>query len=1412
MKSDLHITLVKRLIFIVIALCFIVNAQATVLQIDLPYFNCNPTTNRPVTWQAQSPTIGNLFTGYSDSNGSVFFTNVPNTLLNINILAPPAKTFIQVQLLAGDTGTVNATNRLASGSSSTVPTGQTAWAIATSDQRYQLNGSSASNTFYPLFSNPSNYVSTNLLANATNAIYAMLPQTNNYTSIVVSNPSAFVTPASLIDATNRDYAAWLATIIATNAIAHTDMTNLYNQSGVNMTNLSVSLTNLSYLIGQAGTNNALTLGLADSNNVITASNALTVAYRATNAIAHTDMTNLATANSNLSYTIGSVATNLFNTAGVNMTNLSVAISNTIAGISANGISATAATNIIQNFQLGGVITNQTTNTIFSTAGTNAIQQIAIGAITNNYGSNYWTIGGNNPQSGGGVNPSLTTNSIGLNNISQSGNPPLFFNIRGQPALEIGTFYAGSGANLSFAPNINVNPIDATKNLTGSSPLLPNTIGSSSPFNGSPFGSSILGGQSNTIFNTSASPPFNSTLSAYVSDSTILGGFGNTITNASASVAGGFFAGVGSGHNGTFVWSDYSTNTQFASTSSNQFIVRVVNGFGINTNNPAGYALNVGGSINATNIYVNGAAVLTSTAGVQNTNTVGAGSHISIVTNSSGNSVVYVISADQQTNGFFLYSNFVYAVGLGNTNLSYLIGQGNTNLSYLIGTANTNYSLVVGLGSTNLINLYSTALTNFGNLIGQAATNYILVTGLGGTNLSYLIGQANTNHAIAVGLGATNLVNLYSTALSNDVLNAGQNITNTLIAGYVANTNGAAVNLTTKSNITLWPFPYITQSTNVVGINGAGISQANGTYIQLGNGTWTNVSGNGSDISFQNPTYFVRTNLVNLYSTGNLFTNGIYNNVIGSTAVPTNSGFGYVANYSGQWPTNIWAAGLTGIVPMQNLDTTKILTNNESAPVQINAGFTVSGGGSITAVVGGFIGGALLGFPNGTVTASTFNGGKFNGDGSGLSGISVTNANVITNTEANVSLRNYFDVHTELPQLTYSVTNPFYGEGMFKYPQFNGQYTWNPSGPYFTNSLGTNLLFFANDTFGGEWEFSTNFPDTSGTFGKYWIFSTGPFPTNTAHQAQWTFDPDFSIFVIPDSIDLGTTNGNINYFTNISAIPNYKTIISGSQDTSKNDDANHVIEFYDNSVSNGILIASIGDQSTGNQADGILSLTGTPNNGYGSLAGLFILNKGVRGEVTRWFGTTNNSISGVYEDEIAQLSDLTVVDYHVVDEYGHQMFGKLPHSIADTLPGLHSVAWSTFYGGATNSALFPNVLIAPAAVAGQLPTIMTNGAINSDGKNLYVDQNGSRGSVIVNSLVSKIPTAVSVGVSPFTFSNSTPNYLSLRVDDGAALFSITYNGVVVRSSLAGNYIDMLAPTNVIIITYPVTAPTFYTNSF
>ncbi len=68
------------------------------------------------------------------------------------------------------------------------------------------------------------------------------------------------------------------------------------------------------------------------------------------------------------------------------------------------------------------------------------------------------------------------------------------------------------------------------------------------------------------------------------------------------------------HTGTFTWAD-SIDADFSSTGNNQFLIRAGGGVGVNTNNPAGYGMNVNGSVNATDLLINGVSVGGGTGGI-----------------------------------------------------------------------------------------------------------------------------------------------------------------------------------------------------------------------------------------------------------------------------------------------------------------------------------------------------------------------------------------------------------------------------------------------------------------------------------------------------------------------------------------------------------------------------------------------------------------------------------------------------------------------------------------------------------------------------------------------------------------------------------------------------------------------------
>ncbi|NIP23833.1 MAG: hypothetical protein GWN67_03565, partial [Phycisphaerae bacterium] len=121
-----------------------------------------------------------------------------------------------------------------------------------------------------------------------------------------------------------------------------------------------------------------------------------------------------------------------------------------------------------------------------------------------------------------------------------------------------------------------------------------------------FYSAVGGGWENTASNDydTVGGGNSNTASGYWS--TVSGGSGNTASGNFGTIAGGrdntasghysFAAGrrAKAIHNGTFVWAD-STDADFQSTGTNQFLILANGGVGIGTSNPAGYTLAVSGS-------------------------------------------------------------------------------------------------------------------------------------------------------------------------------------------------------------------------------------------------------------------------------------------------------------------------------------------------------------------------------------------------------------------------------------------------------------------------------------------------------------------------------------------------------------------------------------------------------------------------------------------------------------------------------------------------------------------------------------------------------------------------------------------------------------------------------------------------
>jgi hypothetical protein len=161
-----------------------------------------------------------------------------------------------------------------------------------------------------------------------------------------------------------------------------------------------------------------------------------------------------------------------------------------------------------------------------------------------------------------------------------------------------------------------------------------TIGGGYGNTASEFMATIGGGLTNRASSgyTTIAGGSNNFANGYIS--TVSGGIGNGTGGLAATVSGGegnngggnwsvvpggkfnrangnysFAAGrrASANHNGAFVWADEGSpadGTEFPSTGANQFLVRAAGGVGINTNDPAGYALKVNGSVAGVGNYQN----------------------------------------------------------------------------------------------------------------------------------------------------------------------------------------------------------------------------------------------------------------------------------------------------------------------------------------------------------------------------------------------------------------------------------------------------------------------------------------------------------------------------------------------------------------------------------------------------------------------------------------------------------------------------------------------------------------------------------------------------------------------------------------------------------------------------------------
>jgi hypothetical protein len=223
-------------------------------------------------------------------------------------------------------------------------------------------------------------------------------------------------------------------------------------------------------------------------------------------------------------------------------------------------------------------------------------------------------------------------TAGLNYVGTRDVQPLELRVDGARAVRIepGTFYVGQG--LPPIPNIIggsqgnfVAPSSVGNFIGGGGEYLEGSTNFIDAANYNVIG----GGWNNHIINYTFEATIGGGKNNTVADDqgTVGGGFNNSVTGAGGTVPGGYnnlAAGqysFAAGHNaqalndGSFVWADDSNGTAFASAGPNQFLVRAFGGVGVNTNDPAGAALNVAGTVRAAAFQGDGSGLFNVPEGV-----------------------------------------------------------------------------------------------------------------------------------------------------------------------------------------------------------------------------------------------------------------------------------------------------------------------------------------------------------------------------------------------------------------------------------------------------------------------------------------------------------------------------------------------------------------------------------------------------------------------------------------------------------------------------------------------------------------------------------------------------------------------------------------------------------------------------
>ena len=459
--------------------------------------------------------------------------------------------------------------------------------------------------------------------------------------------------------------------------------------------------------------------------------------------------------------------------------------------------------------------------------------------------------------------------------------------------------------------------------------------------------------------------------------------------------------------------------------------------------------------------------------------------------------------------------------------------------------------------------------------------------------------------------------------------------------------------------------------------------------------------------------------------------------------------------------------------------------------QLNAQFS----NSVAAIVAANI-------PQGIVTNNSTGvtlSGTFSGNGVGLQ-----LPNSATNSTTNIV------TYT----MSFTSTNPIDVYAPAVGSEVNGRYFWNAILNRYTNDHLPYFVAYPND-FTGGWYIGTNLSDPDG-IANTWYYN-GSVSMPIYESSAWTYrGQDDSEVIWIGTIVL--TNKNINFQQNSvsfsvpaagwgTATAFSSQNIFGEQIFSENIFYGGICRFggrYDYVYPS---FDYVPNTSSGTGNDGLQAyawnlaspIINAGDKRYSIGVGFIHGTNGQNGatfdflnQFRNGYSTANNSGGFKIYMRLGTRGDITV--------------GDIPYSQHGTEPVAN---WRFGIYGGNGDGVMPNMGMG----SGNLVASPVAGGSEFDGTNWYRTDNTAtrKRELVVKTSANNIPTAITVGASPFAYTNATGTPLMFWFY-GTNNYSVALNGVTVQSFNGTNGASMiLAPTNRVVITYTA-APILNTNLF